>query len=369
MFSKAPVEQPLPSSRIITERFIRLFHEHNVAIGQIPLLRPELKLGDLASHETLLSALSNDLLEKTAEQFWVQKEWLEGADVEIYPHRSFYKWPKKFFEDLSRLKFDRYECPVRVLVVNRKLDRNDPVTQPLLLLMMEKITDLGEEIISRYHIYNDGWDWAHSPCRLELKAIARLLYQRLGVITPLIEVPADILEKIERAEAIPTRWLHSPVVTDPSLEDYGSSKDEFVRAREVDELPKVMEYIREHKLDELVAKLWPNVDTESGHRKKEDQAPKPDQQERSRYAAKVRHSGPNQIKRRFIDQYLERAKLGPIPRSQAAKEFYDRLSDDEVKLLCRSLKDYEKKSPDELRFAVSNTLERALREYFKQQQA
>jgi hypothetical protein len=46
------------------------------------------------------------------------------------------------------------------------------------------------------------------------------------------------------------------LLTDPSFEDYTCSKSEHARAKETEELPVVMEYIKNHELENTVCRAF-----------------------------------------------------------------------------------------------------------------
>jgi integrase len=115
--------------------------------------------------------------------------------------------------------------------------------QPLALLLVEKIKDLGNEEICRYIIYGDTWDWSHAICRIQLKAMARLVDMIYESPIPLYHVKRDVLEKIRLGKFVPRQFLTGSQLTEPSLEDYAHSKQESAQSKESDELPLVLEYI------------------------------------------------------------------------------------------------------------------------------
>lgn len=57
----------------------------------------------------------------------------------------------------------------------------------------------------------------------------------------------DVLE----GKLIPQLQLDGCLITNPSLEDFALSKEESLVAKEVEELPAVLDYIRNHGLDKL----------------------------------------------------------------------------------------------------------------------
>lgn len=242
------------SANIAAQHFLWALSDHGVASSQIPRLIPEIKSADLQTESSLLAVLTPDLLEKTAKFFGVNLKWLEGMSDKIYEYQSCYKQPEVFLELFSAIQsrkwLDDIGIPFRVLTCSKDLDRSSNRYQPLVPVLVEKIADLGDQPIYRYIIFNDGFDWNHEPARIQLKAMARMVYIHCKTVIPLLVVKPALLNRILDRELIPHQFLHHGLVSNPSLEDFALSAESTI-AKEVDEFPQVMEYIKEHHLDEL----------------------------------------------------------------------------------------------------------------------
>ena len=190
---------------VVAQRFCQIFQDHGVAKSQIPRLMPQIKLSDMKSNEDLLEALTPGILDKAASLLGIRVEWLEGMDDDIYESRHCYKAPKNLLELLNTVRnhgdFDVTSFPLRVLVGNRNLDCNAGQEQILVPVVLEKIAYLGEETISRYYIFNDGFNWGYQPARIQLKAMVRMVRKVLGSPVPLMVINPDL----ERGHA----WIDS----------------------------------------------------------------------------------------------------------------------------------------------------------------
>src|SRR3569833_3287996 len=249
---------------VVAHRFLKAFRDHNIKAAQIPRLVPQLKLDDLKSEESLLGALTPDLLDHTAQLFGIRIEWLEGVDDEIYDYRFCYKQPELFFELLAdirrRANGAHLKFPLRTLSVARHLDSKAEQQQLLVPVLLEKIAEFGDEEIYRYYIFNDGWDWGYAPTRIQLKAMARVVCNVLRDPTPLFVVrPADLHGVLERKK-IPADLLKGCLLTNPSLEDFVLSPKESGVAKEIEELPEVLRYIDVHRLKRLLPLHQPKSD-------------------------------------------------------------------------------------------------------------
>lgn len=125
-----------------------------------------------------------------------------------------------------------------------------------MLVVLEQVGEIGEEAVCRYRVYNDAWDWSHPPCRLELKAMVRLVHRGLRMPVPLHRVSRGVLEIIRAGKRVPRLELQGCLLTEPSLEDFALGADESGKAREVEELPAVFNYIEHHQLASLAGRAF-----------------------------------------------------------------------------------------------------------------
>ncbi|CAG9932061.1 hypothetical protein [Candidatus Nitrotoga arctica] len=158
---------------VVAQRFLQVFHDHGVQAAQIPRLLPQIKLDDFKSEDALLTALTTEVLYQTAHLFGIRSKWLEGVDDKIYEYLSCYKQPEFFFELLATLQscanYDFSLSPFRILSSTKNLDCNDGREQLLVPVLVEKIAEFGDELIYRYYIFNDEFDWGYAPTRIQLK--------------------------------------------------------------------------------------------------------------------------------------------------------------------------------------------------------
>jgi hypothetical protein len=234
---------------IVADRFLSVFSEHGVAPSQIPLFFPELTLDTLNSDERLLRALTSNVLTEVAKLFRVRREWLEGVDDRIYDRNWCYKAPERLFEALKNAETEFDSFPIRILH-SEDLDFRRPCTQPMVMLLIEKVRELGEELVPRFQIW-DECDWSHPPCRIQLKAMARVLDRRHREVVPLYRVSSKDFAAVAEGRCIPKRFMRGSPLTDPSLEDYALTAEESKVAKETEELPFVLEYIESQN-------LWPS---------------------------------------------------------------------------------------------------------------
>lgn len=242
--------EEVPSALGLALRFLQVFDEHGVPPLQIQRLLPQVSPDRLKSLEKLLPVLKTDTLREASELLGIQQGWLEGEDECIYAPRFCYKCPQEFWQDLASIPKANRDFPVRALYAGKPPDYRRGSGQPIVLLMLERIAQIGEKDIYRFRVYDEMWDWGHPPCRIQLKATARLLCQLHGTPLPLFRVSDRTLREIGQGKCVPRRYVDGCLSTNPSLEDYALSHEESGVAREVEELPVVLSYIEQNGLEE-----------------------------------------------------------------------------------------------------------------------
>lgn len=230
--------QPHRPIDVVAIRFVEVFEKHGVAVTQIPRLLPTIDLSQLASSSQLLSSLTDKVLETTSDLFGVRREWLEGTSSQIYPLRSCYKQPHRFFEELRALASPATLLPVRAFTTDNNLDYRKSSNQRLELVLLERVDWLGDEEIVRYRPFSDGWEWCYERTRLELKAIVA----NYGHPVPLFQISQKDMDALYSGEVFPRALLKGSLSTFPSLEDYCMPLNRNVRARETEELESVAVY-------------------------------------------------------------------------------------------------------------------------------
>ena len=348
LVSKFKDDNKSASVQIVADRFKQLFTDHGVGLSQIPRIFPKVSLEDLKSDDALLKRLNPELLDDAANFFPVRVEWLEGEDDRIYPCISNYKQPQQFFDLFNSIKYEKFNYPVRLVTSAEKLDFRADGYQPILIMLAEKIAEIGEKNIYRYYIDTE-WSWNHSPCRLQLKAIGYQIYKKLGAPIPIFKIKHDVFETIAAGECIPTNFVNKIFATDPSLEDFVLYPHESQVSKEYEDIHSVINYIKKHKLDncfesekqyvpdpqaeecfsETLSKpVLEDVTSESTNQTLE-AAPVSLQQKASR----ARHEPVNQLKRDCVKYWLNNTKLS---NNETARRFYQSLTPECKKLLSAS---------------------------------
>ena len=362
LVSQLKDDEKSDSVQIVAHRFKQLFTDHGVELSQIPRIFPKVSLDDLKSDEALLRRLNPELLDEAASLFGVRVEWLEGEDNRIYRVISYYKHPEKFFDLFNSIKYEKFNYPVRLITSAEKLDFRGGGYQPILIMLAEKIAEIGEKDIFKYHIDTE-WTWNHAPCRLQLKAIGYLIYKKLGIPMPIFKIEQDTFKLIAEGQEIPFHHIGGFLATEPSLEDFVLLPSESSVSKEAEDIPAVIQYIEVHQLNNCIhTKKEDLSEKQSNESVKDKLSPK----EKAQKAAIAKNKAVNEVKQMFVKEFSEQVRTKSISLAKAAQTFYDKLNTEEEKQLARSLKDYEKSTSDEVRLRGIRTLETAMRRYLKQ---
>jgi hypothetical protein len=131
-------------------------------------------LADVQTDESLLSILTDELLDKAARLFAVRREWLEGASEQIYPTHDFYKQSDRFPEFLDSLLASSYAGALRGVVLVAESHRFEPNA---LLVLEEEIGSFGDRPLCRYHLCNN-WNFDYWKSRAHLSACVAVAWAR-----------------------------------------------------------------------------------------------------------------------------------------------------------------------------------------------
>lgn len=237
----------------VARRFIKLFKDHGIMPTQIQRVLPSVTLNALRNRDILTAALTNDVLEKCAALFGVQRSWLEAVTDKVYPFRSCYKNPEAFCQEIARMSKIDVWAPLRVYCLDQQLDRQSGKHQPLVVVMVEKACDWdGDDVIERYRPFTVPWYWDDPVMRIPLKAMLRIAYDEFGITNiPLISTSRSDFALLAEGKLIPPVGLPR---LKSYIEDYVLSPDESAVSKEGDELETVQNYIEQTGFRELARK-------------------------------------------------------------------------------------------------------------------
>jgi len=246
-FKEAPV-------RTVAYRFLKLFNDHGVKNTQIQRLIPEVTLEKVTDPMAMLPALTNDVLDRTAKLFGIERAWLDGVDLRMCRCRAAYQCPQEFFDELAALSRPHVWHPVRAFCVDPKFDRKSGKRQPLVLVFAEKIADWddGGELV-RFRPLTEEWLWDYPKSRLQLKAMLRAAHDHCGIsVVPIHVVDEKTLRELAEGQVVPPSVRHEH---DVSLEDYILTPEESAVSKEADELDAVRSWMASMKIEEMARQV------------------------------------------------------------------------------------------------------------------
>ncbi|MCC2960946.1 hypothetical protein LK540_10965 [Massilia sp. IC2-278] len=187
-----------PPQESVASRFIRLFETHGVHRNQIPrFFGHGLSLADLQSEDSLLLKLDEPMLEDACALFAVRRPWLDGADLQVYPHHDFYKRPKEFAQFITQLQAagpDRELCGILV-----SPSRPTPGA-PAIFVLQEYVGLVGDKAIARHHLCT-GWIFEYWKSRAYLAACVALAW-KAGIYTRGVVASSETIAKYVEAASL-----------------------------------------------------------------------------------------------------------------------------------------------------------------------
>lgn len=191
--------------QVPVNRFKQLLKEHDFAIAQLPSILPEnLKrpISAYSSDASIAEHLSDELIQWISTRFNVRREWLEGADNEIYDAPYYgHPRPEKLFEKLD--KIISWDELIRLSVFST--DELLPSSNAWVWLSFEIpfFRDRPEDDHVTYMPLADRWNWSYVNVQKCLIRIAELFTERSGVSVPVYIVPRSTIERMFSCEIIP----------------------------------------------------------------------------------------------------------------------------------------------------------------------
>lgn len=184
----------------VSARFIQLFESQNVHRNQIPrFFGHGLKLKDVQTDADLLLKLDETLLQAACDLFAVRREWLDGAEKQIFSIHRFYKHPHAFVEFLDALKAASPDKELSGVVLAPIEPR--PNAEAVLVLQ-ETVGWVGEKAIYRYH-FCDEWTLSYWKSRAYLTACVAIAWRK-GVFIHGVYADEERLKELTGGLALPT---------------------------------------------------------------------------------------------------------------------------------------------------------------------
>lgn len=156
----------------VAGRFIRLFESHGVHRNQIPrFFGYGLTVQDVQSDGSLLPRLDEALLQAACDLFAVRREWLDGADTQVYACHDFYKHPANVAGFLDALEAANLGGDLHGVLLAPKQGGGEA-----LIVLYETIGSVGDKAVYRYHLLNN-WLFQYWKARTYLAACVAIAWK------------------------------------------------------------------------------------------------------------------------------------------------------------------------------------------------
>lgn len=180
----------------VSSRFIQLFESHDVHRNQIPrFFGHGLTVKDVQDEALLLDKLDDPVLDAACCLFGVRREWLEGAESQVYPYHDFYKHPEDVAPFLKALKENNPEGGLDGILIAPTEQHGDA-----LLVLSEVIGGIGEKPIYRYYLCNN-WLFDYWKSRAYMTACVAIAW-RHDVHIRGGHLPLKEIKRIAEGEAL-----------------------------------------------------------------------------------------------------------------------------------------------------------------------
>lgn len=185
-----------PKADSVSSRFIRLFEGHDIHRNQIPrFFGHGLTIKDVHDETALLGKLDEPVLDAACRLFGVRREWLEGAESQVYPCHDFYKHPEDVASFLKALKENNPEGGLDGILIAPTEKEGEA-----LIVLREVIGGIGEKPIYRYHLCNN-WLFEYWKSRAYLTAVIAIAW-KYGVHILGSSMPSKEIKRIAEGEVL-----------------------------------------------------------------------------------------------------------------------------------------------------------------------
>ena len=254
------VEGAIEATKIMVERFISIYENHDIRANQIPkfVSNFDLKLSDFMSRESVINILGEELISWTCDRFGVEKSWVEGETdssgeltSRIYEYFDCYKKLHlvtnllKSYEEIPRRDICLYAFK------NGSLTRDTINKSIVVLVFQEKIGVINQRSVYRYKPITTHWQWDYFKMRYQAKAIF-MLCRKYEIEMRGFDLADSVIDKIVGGKLFPGTVLKNCYQRSWFPEDYVATAKENYVAEETEELEEVLFYLKDNGYIEFV---------------------------------------------------------------------------------------------------------------------
>ncbi len=238
---------------IVAQRFRALLAGHELKLQHaIDIFPPEfgIRLEQLSTDEKILSFLSPQVLDWTAQYFGVRRDWLDGSVPYIYESRRYTKNLRGAVDDAVELTKHDSLLEGFLLVDTNNHDFRSGQSRYGCFVMRARVTDLNHEhSLYRYVVCTEAWPLSENYLS-QLKVMGRLLYKYFGMTIPIMQVTPTELEAAYAGTVFLASLIKPPLLREFHLEDFALRPEESAKAQDPSFAEYAIQYLKESGLNE-----------------------------------------------------------------------------------------------------------------------
>ncbi len=233
----------------IEQRLQDLLAAHRLSPGQMLSLADDQpwdwSVGLWNDFPKLREQLTTAQLDWLADTFHVERAWLEGRESRA----SMPFWGYKDLPTLiNSLRDERWlTSALRMTILSVDYPENDgPLGQFHIVFSFPIRED--DDPIYKHALFETSWDWAHHPCRMDAKAITRLLATTFGRHrrVPIVRIRRQDFEGVSKGEILPAQFVPANDVGFDCLENRVLLEHESTLATELYETEAVIAHLNSY---------------------------------------------------------------------------------------------------------------------------
>lgn len=194
-----------------------------------------------------------------SETFRVQRQWLEGADECPALWLDGDRYPEILLKDLEKLGWLDRDLRMTVLVEDQDYRRGEiPRRHATMFSHPIAEWDNGQTTIFKHAQFGGLWDNGHSPCYMNIIAVARWFCRILNPYgrIPIVPISSEELRQLYEMEIHPAKFFTTnyggyECLSDHVLYPLGGPEGESARSNGNEHLPAIVQYMEECGLHEF----------------------------------------------------------------------------------------------------------------------
>ncbi|MBP2110504.1 hypothetical protein [Paenibacillus silagei] len=261
-----PPKKPLSE---LIYKFYFIFEKHGVSRGQIPSFidkKFNINYADVASEESIIPKLNDELLEWVSSKFGIRRCWFDATDEDYYSKYMYdtidcYKWVGVFINLFSKLidEFNVYGYKDSIHVYFLKTfgkfkgDKSgEEGTADVIVVVSVKIGETTTNIIEKYILVTRNLRWDYWKSRQDIKRMIRTV-DKLGIRMCGYDISMDEYKEIVSAQVVPRAILNKKKSATWHPYDYDGTRNKKIDEVEYEPDKQFYESLKE--IDDIISKM------------------------------------------------------------------------------------------------------------------